>query len=327
MAPWFPLFPNHTSARLVVSRTNRRCLRLKKGSWIETVDSSVELKCYVCHMYIWGIGTSALPLCGPARPPQTEKNWIGLSHSRHPRSFTAVQIRAHKSWCSKSRASLIAAGFHGQGDTMGIQEAVGPVFFSRHLCRCHTIHIRSNGQPVVLIDGDNAFSNDKRFYMVTAGFEIPTGNRVLLVFHFLLVAEILFESVTTIGLHLFWYFPGPPGSALWSVPVLLAQWIGDADDCCTLWSNPRRGANEVSPSRGFGARPPPPVPVARTPPSRGLRTRSSARRSANEALLSVAPGGWLHEGAQPGLLHQSWLHLGGRYEPRLGLYFDPNPPH
>jgi hypothetical protein len=86
---------------------------------------------------------------------------------------------------------------------MGIQEAVCPVFFSRHLCRCHTIHIRSNGQPVVLIDGDNAFSNDKRFHMVTAGFEIPTGNRVLLVFHFLLVAEVLFESVTTIGLHLF----------------------------------------------------------------------------------------------------------------------------
>ena len=68
------------------------------------------------------------------------------------------------------------------------------------------------------------------------------------------------------------------------------DWELDADDCCTLWSNPRRGANEVSPSRGFGARPPPPVPVApRMPPSRGFRTRSSARRSANEALLFVAP--------------------------------------
>ena len=98
---------------------------------------------------------------------------------------------------------LCEAGFHGLGDTVSIQGAVCPAFFSRHLCRCHTIHIRSNGQPVVLIDGNNAFSNDKRFYMVTAGFEIPTGNRVLLVFHFLLVAEILFESVTPIGLPLF----------------------------------------------------------------------------------------------------------------------------
>ena len=60
MAPWYLLFPSHTSTRLVFSRTNQRCLRLKKGSWIGTADSSVELKCYVCHMSMWGFGTSAL---------------------------------------------------------------------------------------------------------------------------------------------------------------------------------------------------------------------------------------------------------------------------
>ena len=67
---------------------------------------------------------------------------------------------------------LCEAGFHGLGDTVSIQGAVCPVFFSRHLCRCHTIHIRSNGQPVVLADGDNAFSSDRQFHMVTSGLEI-----------------------------------------------------------------------------------------------------------------------------------------------------------
>jgi hypothetical protein len=98
---------------------------------------------------------------------------------------------------------LCETGFHGLGDTMGIQGAVCPAFFSRHLCRCHTIHIRSNGQPVVLADGDNAFSSGRQFHMVTSGLEIPTENHVLLVFHFLLAVELLFGFVTTTGLHLF----------------------------------------------------------------------------------------------------------------------------
>ena len=124
-------------------------------------------------------------LHSPFSGPLDFRKQVKISYSSYPFSFTAVQTRGSGRYKAHPRGGLPR------------------VLRATPLQICRTTDIRSSGQPVDLVDGDNAFANGTQFHKVIEELENPAENLVSLASHVLMVAELLFESATKAGLHLF----------------------------------------------------------------------------------------------------------------------------